>query len=104
MISAAILLQRLADQQLVDAVAAVDVVAEMRDAVAGRPGRDVGEIDRHRLRKLDRRRLAALDRGLEMLAVPARRDLVTWLLRDTQPDESKRISLLNRPCEGVSCI
>ena len=57
------------DLQLVDAVAAVDVVAELDDLVSGRPGRDVGEIDRHRLGQLDRNVLAALDRLLELLAV-----------------------------------
>src|SRR5262245_17717339 len=59
--------------QFVHSVASVDVVAEMHDAISCRPGRNVGEVDRHRVGQLNRRVLAALDRLFETLPGPAGR-------------------------------
>jgi hypothetical protein len=98
------------DLQFVDAVAAVDVVAEVNDAVAGRPGRDVGEVDRDRigictgtLSPL----LIVCSKRWRLQPGVSRRSQVTrsrTFCTRTQPDESKRISLLNRLCCGVSCM
>src|SRR4051794_18501129 len=59
------------DRDAAEAVAVVDVVAELDEAVRGRPGGDVGPVDVNRLRQLAVDALAGLDRRLDVLAVPA---------------------------------
>jgi hypothetical protein len=59
--------------EFADAVAIVDIVAEMDDTFARRPGRDVVRVDRHRRLQVHFIVVAGSDRRFDLLLAPVRR-------------------------------
>ena len=93
------------------AVLAVDVVAELHEAVGGAPAGDVAPVDRNRLRHLGVDALAGLEGGVELprlqsagsLQQPGARARLTFCTR-MQPEETKREISPKRSLDGVSCM
>src|SRR3954447_3958680 len=68
-----LLVDRPGDRDRPEAIAVVDVVAELHHAFRRRPGGDVGPVDVDGLREPRVDALAALDRLVDLIAAPARR-------------------------------